>query len=342
MPNIYLNPSLWTYKMRKLGYLMGALYDFTKWYLWIGSKRISQPSKKFIGILLAQHLGDIVAAEPILNALHQKYKNAEIYWIIKPGFADLISNHPKIAGVILEPSLLFSIYLTRLNPFHHFYNLHLNDLRSDPYFGYALINKKANEQNITIQNYYENRNLLSIFSQLSYLNLGPEQPELYINRASINVINHDDYWVIHRKSTDIVREWSDENWQQLVSILTQEFDLVVVEIGTDNPLNYVHENYINLVGKTSLSETCSVIKSAKFFIGIDSGPTHIANAYKIPGFIICGQFANFKKYMSYSGAYQKEEIATIYFNETGSARELGFLEVFEKLQEKIKNNKIKA
>mgnify|MGYP006204460943 CR=1 FL=1 len=67
---------------------------------------------------------------------------------------------------------------------------------------------------------------------------------------------------------------------------------------------------------------------------------HIANAFKIPALILCGHFANFKKYMSYSGAYQeKGGIAHIYFNASGSTRELPFLEVWEELQKTILTSK---
>ena len=45
--------------------------------------RILHPKKTYIGVLLAQHLGDIVAAEPIIGGLHEKYKEAEIFWIIR-------------------------------------------------------------------------------------------------------------------------------------------------------------------------------------------------------------------------------------------------------------------
>ena len=133
---------------------------------------------------------------------------------------------------------------------------------------------------------------------------------------------------------------ADENWIQLMDLITIEYGINVVEIGTHEPLNYSSKSFLNLVGKTSIEETCTLIKSARFFLGIDSGPTHIANAFKIPALILCGHFANFKKYMSYSGAYQeKGGIANIYFNASGSTRELPFLEVWEELQKTILTSK---
>ena len=98
-------------------------------------KRLLNPNKTFIGILLAEHLGDIVASEPIIDALHKKFQDAEIYWIVKPVFAPVLIKHPGLSKVILETNLLFSILIARKNTFTEFYNLHLNELRKDPFFG---------------------------------------------------------------------------------------------------------------------------------------------------------------------------------------------------------------
>ena len=167
---------------------------------------------------------------------------------------------------------------------------------------------------------------------------------------------------IHRASTEYAESWAGEDGIRsharakaaeigcvamgpgagsIVRTLAAAIDAKnVVEIGTHEPLDYSSKSFLNLVGKTSIEETCTLIKSARFFLGIDSGPTHIANAFKIPALILCGHFANFKKYMSYSGAYQvKGGIANIYFNASGSTRELPFLEVWEELQKTILNIK---
>lgn len=343
MPSIYLKKSLWSYKFRKLTYLIRAIgaYGFLNTTLFL--KRILHPNKTFIGILLAEHLGDIVSSEPIIDALHKKFKNAEIYWIVKPVFAPIISKHPGLSKVILETNILFSILVSRKNAFTEFYNLHLNDLRKDPFFGTKLVNSYAEEIGLSVDNYYKSSNLLGNFSRLCHLNLDHNAPSIFIEEAKIKLPFEGNYWVLHRKSTDINREWQDENWVQLLDLLTMEHGINVVEIGTNDPLDYSNKNFLNLVGKTSIEETCMLIKSACFFLGIDSGPTHIANAFKIPALILCGHFANFKKYMSYSGAYQeKGGIANIYFNASGSARELPFLEVWEELQKTILSSKTLA
>lgn len=340
MPSIYLTKSLWSFKYHKLTYLIRAIGSYCFLNLTLFFRRLLHPHKTFIGILLAEHLGDIVASEPILEALHKKFQHAEIYWIIKPVFAPILIKHPRISRLVLETNLLFSIFISRKNAFTEFYNLHLNDLRKDPYFGYKLENPFAENINLTIHNYYTSSNLLGNFSRLCHLNIDQSAPTLYVKRTNFKLPFQGNYWVLHRKSTDLNREWLDEHWIQMLDLLISEYGIKVVEIGASDPLKYSNKNFLNLVGKTSIEETCGLIKSAQFFLGIDSGPTHIANAYQIPALILCGHFANFKKYMSYSGAYQvKGGIAHVYFNPSGSTRELPFLEVWEEFSKTILTQK---
>jgi heptosyltransferase-3 len=92
------------------------------------------------------------------------------------------------------------------------------------------------------------------------------------------------------------------------------------------------------VGKTSLSETMKIIKGASFFIGLDSGPTHIANACMVPGLILNGEFLNFKTYMSYSGMYKNGSKVKILFNESGKTKDLAFDTVWKELCKLLAKN----
>ena len=45
---------------------------------------------------------------------------------------------------------------------------------------------------------------------------------------------------------------------------------------------------INLIGKLSLRQSAALISKAKLFMGLDSYPMHIADAFKIPSVILFG------------------------------------------------------
>jgi len=330
MASIYLKKSLWEYKFNKLSHLILALKYYTQIYFSVVKCKLIYPESKVIGILLAEHFGDIIASEPILPALLQKYPGAKIFWIIKPSFKAVLEHHPLIHQVIEEKNLLTSIFLNRYNPFHLFYNLHLNQLRKDVFYHLELVNKSASQLSLTIDNYYHSNNLLGVFSQLADLGKITGYPQIYLNKTPLQ-LPYEDYWVINHQSNDVEREWPKENWKQIIERAITEWGINIIEIGINSRMNFSHPKFYSLVGSTTLEESMKIIQKASFFLGVDTGPTHCANAFKIPALVLCGDFKNFRNYKSYSGAFELDGIANIYFNTKGPASELSIDEVWEQL-----------
>jgi heptosyltransferase III len=330
MASIYLKKTLWEYKFNKLSHLILALKYYAQIYFSIVKCKLIYPKSKVIGILLAEHFGDIIASEPILPALLQKYPGSKIFWIIKPSFKAVLEHHPLIHQVIEEKNLLTSIFLNRYNPFHLFYNLHLNRLRKDAFYDSELENSKAYDLNLTIYNYYQSNNLLSVFSQLADLGKIEGYPQIYLNKTPVQ-LPFEKYWVINHQSNDVEREWPKENWATIIERAISEWDVNIIEIGINSRISFSHPKFLSLVGRTSLEESMKIIQKSSFFLGVDTGPTHCANAFKIPALVLCGDFKNFRNYKSYSGAYQLDGIANIYFNSQGPASELTINEVWEQL-----------
>ncbi|MDA4630492.1 hypothetical protein NZA98_05080, partial [Escherichia coli] len=92
---------------------------------------------------------------------------------------------------------------------------------------------------------------------------------------------------------------------ELVSWLQRELGIAVVEVGSlkKQALPSPLEGTIDLVNKTPLLATAEVIRRAKFFIGIDSGPAHMANAVGVPGIILLGRIGVFRNYNPFSGHF---------------------------------------
>ena len=203
MASIYLSKSLWEYKFRKLSYWFSACISYAQLHLSVRLARISQP---VVGILLAEHLGDIVAAEPIIAALRIKHPKARIVWIAKGLYQGLLEKHPHIDQVIIENSILASSWICQHSPFTHFYNLHMNELRLDPYFKFSLFNKQAEKIGLTKHNYYERGNLLKgIFDLCDIPYRESLQPKLYLGKEKSWDLPAK-YWVIHRKSNGADRK----------------------------------------------------------------------------------------------------------------------------------------
>lgn len=298
--------------------------------------RFRSPEKVFLCIAMDGDLGDMVASEPILPRLNQKFGNTHITWITSKKHFPLFENHPLVNLLIDQKFTLLSHLLQKSNPFHQYYNLHLSGFRKDKMTGTLIANPKADALGIDLSNYYDQHNLLEIALKLCDLAVEDAQPHIYLDETPYNVPFEKPYWVIHAKSNAGFRDWTDENWCHLLTKIIDTWNVNMIEIGHVNPLNFAHKNFVSLVGKTSLPETMKIMQGASFFIGLDSGPTHMANAFMLPGLILNGKFLNFKTYMSYSGMYKNSQKVKVLFNESGMAKDLAFETVWGEL---IKLNK---
>jgi GT2 family glycosyltransferase/ADP-heptose:LPS heptosyltransferase len=75
-------------------------------------------------------------------------------------------------------------------------------------------------------------------------------------------------------------------WAEAI-VLLRERGYQVAEIGS-GPAFLNGQADFNLVGKTSLPVLAAIMKRAKIYLGIDSGPLHIAGAYGIPSIVFFG------------------------------------------------------
>ena len=318
-------------KLTVLFYWSEVFCYYVSLYIKVLILRMSSPKKVFLCIAMDGDLGDMVASEPILPRLNQKFGNTHITWITSKKHFPIFENHPLVNLLIDQKFTLLSYFFQQWNPFHHYYNLHLSGFRIDEKTGVSISNAKADALGIDLSNYYDQHNLLEIALKLCDLPIEDAQPHIYLDETPYKVPFQKPYWVIHAKSNAGFRDWTDENWHHLLTKIIAKWNINIIEIGHVNPLNFAHKNFISLVGKTSLPETMKIMKGASFFIGLDSGPTHLANAFLLPGLILNGEFLNFKTYMSYSGMYKNSQKVKVLFNESGMAKDLPFDAVWEEL-----------
>lgn len=93
------------------------------------------------------------------------------------------------------------------------------------------------------------------------------------------------------------KRWYPERFAAVAAAFSSSNDIVI--FGGPNEVEMSKEiedhlkllnvkNYINLAGKTSINELCSYIGGCSLFITNDSGPMHVAAAYKVPTVAIFG------------------------------------------------------
>jgi heptosyltransferase-3 len=167
--------------------------------------------------------------------------------------------------------------------------------------------KTGGDTSVTTENYYLHGTLLQAMCKSAGVSVLDERPELRIPKESFSELPSGlaagNYVVFHCRSEEAARNWNAEGWRSLAEALLNK-GLTVVEIGhAPSGCLSQREGYLNLTGKTSIRGSAALIKQARLFIGIDSGPAHIANALETPGLILLGRYRIFGQYMPYTGAY---------------------------------------
>jgi ADP-heptose:LPS heptosyltransferase len=88
------------------------------------------------------------------------------------------------------------------------------------------------------------------------------------------------------------KQWSIENYNNLMTRLMKSFDATIVVLGATNDIIcdqiIKHDRIINLKDKTSLRMAMGILKSSQHTIGSDTGLLHISEALDTPVTMILG------------------------------------------------------
>ncbi len=330
-----MNLQLWTYRFQKYKRLFGA----ASWAIITSIPLLFRQlfGQKIVVIVLSEQFGDIVAIEPLARGIRKAYPKAHLLWVVKSPFAQVIDMFGYINQKILIINTLQRIFLIKTLAFAKVFNLHLSD-NHHPDLLQRHQNPAADALGINVFNYLNHGNLLNVFSTIAGITPPNDFPTLTIPPPTKHKIDTlalaSNTVVVHCHSNYTPKDWQDKHWQKLIEKLIEK-GFFVVEIGLNSSLNIVNNQYQNLCGKLSLAESAELISRAKFFVGIDSGPAHFANAFGVFGFILQGKLNNFEVYNVYSGHYTNPQKVCIINNPNGSCSELNFEDVWQKVDTRI-------
>ncbi|RYF63070.1 MAG: glycosyl transferase, partial [Cytophagaceae bacterium] len=206
------------------------------------------------------------------------------------------------------------------------------------------VNPTADRIGLTFDNYLDRGDLLYTFSQAAGLPGLTGEPKMYIPNAirqNVKALNLPDHAiVIHCQSSHILKDWPAANWNKLVEWLLETYPYPVIEVGQTTTITLNHPRSINLCGKLSLLQTAEVIRGADLFIGIDSGPAHMANAMNTEAIILLGQLFDFVDYLPYSGRYKRREGITVLNDFGHPCADLPYAWVQEATQRQLGQSKL--
>jgi heptosyltransferase-3 len=267
-----------------------------------------------VAIGLVEHLGDIVAAEPISRFARAEYPDARIVWVARKPYVSVPAGFAGVDAVIGVTCLTEWLLLRACGLGDPTWDLHING-RYCPRCQIPVL-KQGTAAALDADTYYRSGNLLAVECLSAGISVLTEAPVLPVDRLASDAVDQlglpTRFIVTHCRSNDPAKDWPRASWMNLVEAIESEHGLAVVEIGLE-PLVIAQDegSRRSLCGQLSINQTAEVIRRAALFIGIDSGPAHLANAVGTPGVIMFGQYKGHDAFMPFSGRYEDGKGADI-------------------------------
>lgn len=270
-------------------------------------------------VINIKFLGDLIVSTPGLAALREKYPDAEIFFMLRKGFEDVLKNNPKIDRIItFDPELktksgkknfwegIKFILQIRKEKFDTVISLHPGDrITLLAYLSGAktriaplkqslsfLVNKKVEveEDSISYIDYYN-----KIFKKIGIAEIKKET-EFYVEKDSELWANNflqenysapNDLICLHPGASEPTKMWKAENFALLIKKL-KEIGKEILVIGGPQDEN-ICKKIISLCGDKlvyyqsyKISRTAALLKHCKLFITHDTGTRHLSVALNIP------------------------------------------------------------
>lgn len=118
-------------------------------------------------------------------------------------------------------------------------------------------------------------------------------------------VNNSPYFVLFPGASWTGKQWPVEKFSEFASLVFHEIGISAVICGgaTERELGealiaIMDIPVLNMVGKTSLAELVTVIKTAQFLLGNDTSAVHIASAVATPAFCLLGG-GHYGRFMPY-------------------------------------------
>jgi ADP-heptose:LPS heptosyltransferase len=201
-------------------------------------------------------LGDVIMSTGVVRELKNRYY-CDID--VATEFPNVYDNNPYVRA----------IYHTRAMPDINDYDLYIN---------------LDNAYEVNPCNHYLDSYFYRAFGSST---VDEKEPELYPNELDVDVVNHfvqdnelDEYIVVH------IRQWywplKNMSWDTWYAVFEKLFskrtDFKIVCVGTAQDGYVEHPLFVDARDRLSVQQQKLLMDRARCFVGIDSGPYHIAVA----------------------------------------------------------------
>jgi heptosyltransferase-2 len=265
-------------------------------------------------IIRFSSIGDILLATPIIRILRQKFPDAQIDFLTKTRFAELLQAHPGLNQVIQFDETagvgeLFRIK-KRIRQTHYdwFVNIH-NNLRTvflcsfNPVPHKFKLNKRAFKRWLLVKfkwNFY--RELVPVYQRylepLRAFGIADDGLglEFFLDSQAVEKVEREYQTFLSRHqlligmvpgATYATKRWLPERFAQVADLLATRFHAGIIFFG-GNPEVALHAEILSqmktpalsLAGQLSLQESAAMLNHCQLVISNDSGLMHLAAALK--------------------------------------------------------------
>lgn len=290
----------------------------------------SGASPALVGIALVDHMGDIVAAEPIARELRAENPRARIVWVVRESYRALPEAYSAVDEVWTVSCLTEWIHRRERHPFDRLVDLHVRGRTCD--VCQVRLERDDGHASLDIGNYYHHGDLQQVFRLAAGLPPVTGAPRLVPPPAARRAVDELDlpatFVAFHARSAQPARDWRDEAWRELARRLLDEVGVDVVEVGLEPVAARDVEGCVDVCGRLSILETAEVIRRSRLFVGIDSGPAHLANAVGSRAVLLMGTYRAYERYRPWDAAFEAEGRAEVLWSD-GAACTLEVDRVFE-------------
>lgn len=252
------------------------------------------------------HMGDIVACEPIVRQVRRVKPEAFIVFALHRDYRELVDSHPEIDHVLPLACVSEWCRFATSGLFGQVIDLNMAG-RACNICGVSW-RKPEGDRGVSFENYYLYGNLLTAHALSAGLIPPVDSPRVYLGDQHVITVNGltlpGEYVCLHARSNDLSRDIPVSAWQDVVSHINAHWHLPVVEIGLKSFVICKSEKgNRSLCGRLSILDSAEVIRRSILYLGVDSGPAHLANAVGSFGIIVLGHYGTFRRYLPYSGNY---------------------------------------
>ena len=252
-------------------------------------------------IELPSWLGDGVMASAAVENLCANFDNAKIVFFGSFASVNLYENHPNCEKIVIDESRKSKFRL--LNLIKSAKNLGKFDIAvsfrshfaSRVFLKFANAGRKFIFKNNGEKIHQVQKYLNFVNSALNLQNLKQDQ-KLYFEKKSLLNSQKKLLGLNPGATYGSAKRWYPAYFAEVATALKDKFDIVIFGgVGEKEICDEIEQILrqngvvcVNLCGKTSIKELCENIANLDLFITNDSGPMHIAAAFKIPSVAVFG------------------------------------------------------